>query len=64
MAGEDSCEMTTVPMLRGSVYARLRAEGLVSGDFEYQITGDATLVTVADRVYRLDGTGELQPAEG
>ena len=62
--GDWTREMTTTPALQGGVYANLRAEGCVSGDFNYQISGEGTLVTAADRTYRLNGTGALEPVEG
>ena len=50
--------------LSGEVYARLRAAGYVSSDFEFRVSADGITVSVAGMVYRLEASGGLTPLEG
>ena len=63
-AGTGRVELDTAQALQGDVYARLRGEGFVSGDYNYQISDAGILITVAGSAYRLDDAGELMPMEG
>ena len=63
-AGTGRVELDTAQALQGDVYARLRSEGFVSGDYNYQISDAGIRITVAGSAYRLGDTGELTPMEG
>ena len=63
-AGTGRVELDTAQALQGDVYARLRGEGFVSGDYNYQISDAGILITVAGSAYRLGDAGELTPMEG
>ena len=52
-------DFPTEPVLSGSVYAALRAEGRSSGDYRYTVTADGASLTVGERTYMLTETGEL-----
>ena len=56
--------LSTDIALTGEVYARLRAAGYVSSDFEYRVSADGITVSVAGMVYRLEASGALTPLEG
>ena len=63
-AGTGRVELDTAQALQGDVYARLRSEGFVSGDYNYQISDAGIRITVAGSAYRLGDAGELTPMEG
>ena len=63
-AGTGRVELDTAQALQGDVYARLRSEGFVSGDYNDQISDAGIRITVAGSAYRLGDAGELTPMEG
>ena len=63
-AGTGRAELATVQALRGNAYARLRGEGFVSADYNYQVSDAGILIAVAGGIYRLGAGDELIPMEG
>ena len=57
-------DIATGSPLTGDIYARLCAEGVASSDYDYQVSGDGTRVSVDGRVYRVDDSGAMTPMEG
>ena len=57
-------DIATARPLAGDVYARLCAEGVVSSDYDYQVSDAGTRVSVEGRVYRVDESGAMTPMEG
>lgn len=59
MFGEEAVELSTHWNLQGSEYAHLCAEGYVSKDYTLTITGEQTLVAVANEIYTINENNEL-----
>ena len=60
-AGET--EISTEQDYQGTVYATLCASGVVSADYEYQISGDGIQVLVAGSAYSIDDSHMLVPVK-
>ena len=60
-AGET--EISTEQDYQGTVYATLCASGVVSADYEYQISGDGVQVLVAGSAYSIDDSHMLVPVK-
>ncbi|MBQ0092019.1 MAG: hypothetical protein KBS45_01665, partial [Clostridiales bacterium] len=58
-ADDRAVEISTALEMRGAVYAKLSAQGIVSKDYRFAVNADDTEVTVSGKSYRLNENCEL-----